>query len=138
MNKELQTKELIEAVDKFANGKLKLKDDLERLIDLSISRHKFELLEKSAFTAKYLQGLFAIIQRSDSVVNEEVFKRYKKEYAENIEKLRTYLQELLKDSSDFYIRIFCEKFLSLTQTSLSNLTDLCSDLAWLKMYLNRQ
>ncbi|RJP66545.1 MAG: hypothetical protein C4539_11275 [Ignavibacteriales bacterium] len=135
---ELKTIELIEAVEKFSNNKLKLKDDLERLIGIAITKNKFELLEKTAFTAKYLQGLFTIIQRGDAAIDEQVFNRYKKEYAENIEKIRTNLDELIKGSSDFYIKIFNEKFLSMTQVSISNLTDLCSDLAWLKMYLNRQ
>jgi len=135
---DIKAKELLTSVDQFSNNKLKLKDDLERLIDLSISKNKFELLEKTAFTAKYLQGLFTIIQRSNSIVDEAVFNRYKKEYAENIGKLRNNLQELLIGSSEFYIKIFSEKFLGMTQISISNLTELCSDLAWLKMYLNRQ
>jgi len=135
---DIKAKELLTSVEQFSNNKLKLKDDLERLIDLSISNNKFELLEKTAFTAKYLQGLFTIIQRSNSIVDEAVFNRYKKEYAENIGKLRNNLQELLIGSSEFYIKIFSEKFLGMTQVSISNLTELCSDLAWLKMYLNRQ
>jgi hypothetical protein len=138
LNKELNTKELIAAVEKFSNDKLKLKDDLERLIEISINQNKFELLEKAAFTAKYLQGIFAIILRRDAAIDEQVFNRYKKEYTENVEKIRTNLDELIKGSSEFYIKIFREKFLSMTQVSISNLTDLCSDLAWLKMCLNRQ
>ncbi len=138
MNTALQTKELIEAVENFSNNKLKLKDDLERLIDAGITKNKFELLEKTAFIAKYLQGLFTIIQRGDAAIDEQVFNRYKKEYTENIGNVRSNLEELIKTGSEFYIKIFREKFLNMTQVSISNLTDLCSDLAWLKMYLNRQ
>ncbi len=135
---ELQAKELLKSVEEFSNNKLKLKDDLERLIEISISKNRFDLLEKIAFTAKYLQGLFAIIQRGDFVIDEEVFRRYKKEYAENLEQIRLNLQELLIDSSAFYKKIVTGKFLEMTQSSISNLNDLCNDLSWLKMYLNRK
>ncbi|MCX6151523.1 MAG: hypothetical protein NTX22_13410 [Ignavibacteriales bacterium] len=123
-------------VEKFSNSKLKQKEDLVRLIEISFKNNKIDLLEKAAFTAKYLQGLFNIIQRGDSAVNKEIFEKYSKEYSENVEQLKNNLKELLKDGSEFYKKIFEEKYFALTHTSISSLNDLCYDLSWVKMYLN--
>jgi hypothetical protein len=132
----ISSKEFLEKIYNFSNQKLKQKEDLERLIEISYNNNNFSLLEKTAFIAKYLQGLFNIIQRGDKIINEEIFARYSKEFSDNTELLKKHLKDLLKNSSDFYKKIFEEKYFSLTQVSISNLNELCFDLSWLKMYIN--
>lgn len=132
------SKEFFEKVFNFSDQKLKQKEDLERIIEISFQNDKFKLLEKTTFTAKYLQGLFGIIQRGDKIIDEEIFAKYTREYSENIELLKNYLKDLLKGSSDFYRKIFDEKYFTLSQNSVSNLNDLCYDLSWIKMYLNEE
>ncbi len=133
---KISAKEMSLEVYNFSNKKLKQKDDLDRLIEISISSDKFHLLEKAAFTAKYLQGLFNIIQRGDKIIDEEIFKKYTLEYSDNLESIKNNLKDLLSGSGEFYKKIFEEKYFSLTQTSISNFNNLCYDLSWLKMYLN--
>ena len=135
---KLSSKEIFQAVYNFSRQKLKQSDDLERLIEISIQSDKLIILEKIAFTAKYLQGLFAIIQRGDKIIDEEIFKKYTAEYSENIELLKNNLKIILSEGSEFYKKIFEEKYFSLTQSSISNLNNLCYDLSWLKMYLNEK
>jgi hypothetical protein len=134
----ISSKEFLEKIYNFSNQKLKQKEDLERLIEISYNNNNFNLLEKTAFIAKYLQGLFNIIQRGDKIIDDEIFARYSKEYSENIELLKKYLKDLLKSSSDFYKKIFEEKYFSLTQNAISNLNELCYDLSWIKMYINEK
>jgi hypothetical protein len=133
----ISSKEFFKNVYEFSDQKLKQKEDLERLIDLSFENNNFELLEKITFIAKYLQGLFGIIQRRDNVIDEEIFNKYSKEYSENIALLKNYIGDLLILSSDFYKIIFNNKYFSLTQDSIKNLNELCYDLSWVKMYLNK-
>lgn len=134
----ISSKEFLEKIYNFSNQKLKQKEDLERLIEISNKNNNFKLLEKTAFTAKYLQGLFNIIQRGDKIIDEEIFAKYTKEYSENIEQIKIYIKNILKDGSNFYKKIFEEKYFELTQISISNLNELCYDLSWVKMYINEK
>ena len=138
ISKKLSSKEIFQEVYNFSRQKLKQSDDLERLIEISIQSDKLTILEKIAFTAKYLQGLFTIIQRGDKIIDQEIFKKYTAEYSENIEQLKNNLKTILSEGSEFYKKIFEEKYFSLTQSSISNLNNLCYDLSWLKMYLNEK
>jgi hypothetical protein len=135
-DQKLSAKNLYLEVLNYSKHKLKQKEDLERLIEISIQSDNFSILEKSAFTAKYLQGLFSIVQRGDKLIDEEVFKKYTSEYSENLEKLKNNLKIIIKGTGEFYNKIFEEKYFSLTQSSINNLNNLCYDLSWLKMYLN--
>jgi hypothetical protein len=132
------SKYFLDEIDKFSKGKLKKKEDLERLLEISINNNKGEILEETAFIAKYLQGLFGIIQKGETAVDDEVLNKYVKEYTENIEKLKDKIRLLLQDSSSFFKNIFEEKYFTLTQDSINNLNDLCYDLSWIKMFLNDQ
>ena len=123
-------------VEIFSKGQLKKTEDLQRLIEFSFKEKKINKLEETAFYSKYLQGLLKIIQRGETSLNDEVFSRYQKEYFDNIEKIKSNLQEIIKNSGDFYKSIFIEKYFSLTKESMQNLNDLCYDLSWVKMYLN--
>ncbi|MGE5430377.1 MAG: hypothetical protein ACM3QX_04845 [Syntrophomonadaceae bacterium] len=129
---------IIEEVETLSNNKLKMKDDLLRIIALSINGGSVSVLEDTAFKAKYLQGLFGIIQRGESSIDEEVFKRYMAEYLENIEGIKKNLGSIIESAGSFYRNIFTEKFFSMTQESISNLNRLIYDLGWYKIYMNDQ
>lgn len=127
---------IIEEVETLSKNKLKMKDDLLRIIDISIKENKILLLEDTAFKARYLQGLFGIIQRGESSIDEEVFRRYMAEYMENVEEVKKNLAGIIEKAAGFYRSIFEEKYFAMTQESISNLNRLIYDLGWLKMYLN--
>ncbi|MGE5352501.1 MAG: hypothetical protein ACM3P0_10480 [Acidobacteriota bacterium] len=127
---------IIEEVEALSKNRLKMKDDLKRVIELSIQSNKTSVLDETAFKAKYLQGLFGIIQRGESSIDEEVFRRYMAEYTENIEEVKKNLALIIEASGNFYKNIFEEKYFSMTQDGISNLNKLIYDLGWYKMYLN--
>lgn len=127
---------ILEEVEALSKNRLKMKDDLQRIIELSMKNGRASLLDETAFKAKYLQGLFAIIQRGESSIDEEVFRRYMAEYVENVEAVKKNLALIIEDSGSFYKNIFEEKYFSMTQESISNLNKLIYDLGWYKMYLN--
>lgn len=127
---------ILEEVDALSKNRLKMKDDLQRIIDLSMKNGRVPLLDETAFKAKYLQGLFGIIQRGESSIDEEVFRRYMAEYTENIQEVKKNLALIIEDSGSFYKNIFEEKYFSMTQEGISNLNKLIYDLGWYKSYLN--
>ncbi|HEX2983473.1 MAG TPA: hypothetical protein VHO28_08015, partial [Ignavibacteriales bacterium] len=96
----------------------------------------FEAIEKMAFIGKYLDGLFNIIKRGESGIDEQVFKSYVEEYSINLEKFRHELEKLLQFASDFIQDIFNKKYLVLDQEGVQNLTALIHDFNYLKIYLN--
>lgn len=127
---------IIAELDDYSKESLKRKEDLERIIELGIKHNKIAVLEDTAFTGKYLYGLFSIIRRGENAVDEAVLQKYMQEFTENVEKLKAGLKELIEPASSFFKNIFHDKYFSLTQESMINLNDLCSDLNYLKMYLN--
>lgn len=127
---------IVSEVEALSKNRLKMKDDLVRIIDISIKGGKLPILEETAFKAKYLQGLFGIIQRGESSVDEEVLRRYMAEYTQNIEEVKKNLADIIEGAGSFFKNIFQEKYFSMTHESLSSLNRLISDLGWYKMYLN--
>lgn len=129
-------KNMTASVSDFSGGRLRRKEDLERLIDLSIKHNRKKELEEAAFDAKFLQGLFSIVQRGESALDEPLFAKYMQEYTEAMTRVKDNLSQIISGAGEFYNKIFTQKYLSLTQESVSNLNDLCYDLSWLKMYMN--
>lgn len=127
----------IAEIKAFCNNKLKQPEDTERVIMLSFKNDQNDILEETAFYSKYLQGLLTIIQRGETSINEEVFLRYRTEYLQNVEKIRSNLGKIISHSDPFYKQIFSEKYLAVSQVSMNNLVDLIHDLSWVKMYLNQ-
>lgn len=156
-----KTKDLISELNKFSGSKLKNTDELEYLVELAKTSHKDKLFFDIQFTAKYLNGLGKILKtgvaaatnkngnghatgrRLDSLsgqgkpsTSEEAGEKIMKEYQDNIVKLTNYLKDLLLDADESVTIEFENKYLSLSRTSLVNLTTLIYDLSWLKKYYN--
>lgn len=138
MNSKLSTKQVLSALDELSQNNLHFRDDVERLIDISIQHEMIPALEKLSFTAKFSSGLLRVVQKKDSAVDEQYFVKAADEYKESILKVRSMLEELLAGAGEFIKSIFTEKYLQMTQTSLSNLNALCSDLGYLKLFFNDQ
>jgi len=94
------------------------------------------LLEELSFHAKFANGLLKVIQRKDPVIEDSFFSKASDEYKSSLEKVIEILNKLINDESDFIKNIFKEKYLELNQNCLINLTKLCSDLNYLKLYFN--
>jgi predicted small metal-binding protein len=128
--------EILSGVESVADGKIKFHEDLERIINIALLNDQQEILEKIAFHSKAAHNLFLIIQRKEEIVNEEFISKAAEEYRLNVIEIKILLNNLFGSKNDFIKNIFEEKFFQLTQTSLSNLNNLCSDLSYLKLYLN--
>ena len=131
-----RARSILDNIDSFSKNKLKQREDLSRLIEIAIQQNKMNKLEEITFSAKYVQGLLKIVKSRSEDIDPEYFIKIEKEYLENLQKLKRSLAELIYEAGSFYRGIFEEKYFSLTQGSLQNLTDLCSDLNWTKMYFN--
>jgi hypothetical protein len=129
-------KVILQGVEELSNRQLNFKDDIEILLTISFKENKINLLEKLSFQAKFSKSLFNIIQKKESNNDEIYFERIKKEYLESILKVKAILEEILNDSEKFIKNIFSEKYLILTQQCMENINKLCSDLEYLKLYLN--
>jgi hypothetical protein len=138
MNPESENlvREMLSGVEKLADAKIKSREDLEIIINIAVKDEKLASLEEISFHAKVVYGLFKIIQRKEDVADEEFFSKAAEEYKENIVKLKMLLNYLIGDNNSFIKNIFLEKYFQLTQMSLSNLNDLCSDLSYVKLYFN--
>lgn len=138
MNYELLpgVNKILTEVGRLSNNRLYFRDDLEILVKITQQNGKYELLEEISFHAKFSNGLLKVIQRKDPVMEETFFLKASSEYKDSLQKVVKLLEELLKDGNDFIRLIFKEKYLELNQKCLSNLNNLCSDLSYLKLYLN--
>lgn len=128
--------EILEEVNKLSNHKLNFRDDLERLINLALTKDKIKLLEEISFQAKFSAGLLRVVQKKNSTIDEQYFVKAVDEYSRTIEKIKNMLKDLISLDSDFIQSVFVEKYFHLSQHSLSNLNLLCSDLSYLKLYFN--
>ena len=132
----LTTENILIKVTELAENHLQQRGDLELLIDTAVKQDKIQLLEDLSFHAKFSNGLLRVIQKKDSTIDEEYFLKAVDEYKSSIEKVRTIFEELLSGATGFMKSILNEKYLQLSQLSLSNLNSLCSDLSYLKLYFN--
>jgi hypothetical protein len=141
------TKGKIEELNKFSGSKIKNPDDLSLLLEISQKSEKEKLFSDLQFTAKYLNGLGKILHTNISAATnpkgngkpvsaEEARAKVMDEFKANMKKLTEQIAEYIKDADEESKKEFEEKFLSLNQQSLQNLTTLIYDLSWMKMFVN--
>lgn len=145
-----KTKKTIEELYIYSGNKLKNVIELMVLIELAEQSGKDKLFHDIQFAAKYLNGLGRILQSNVAITTqkkpgengeeppsaEEARAKIMGEYKANMIKFTNYLKDLLLDADEADRKEFEDKFLSLSRTSMVNLTSLIYDLSWLKRYLN--
>ncbi|MDQ7815597.1 MAG: hypothetical protein RDU14_01065 [Melioribacteraceae bacterium] len=131
-----ETLKIIAEVEELSRSRLNFKEDLQRLIELSILNQSMKNLEDLSFKAKYSQGLLKIIQNRDNKIEDEYFVKVQNEFMESVQKIKVNLETILSPSSEFIKQIFSEKYFQMTQQSLTNLNLLCNDLGFVKIYFN--
>ena len=136
MNKIEQAHNFFDEINKFSEDRINNKEDIQRIIELAYDNDNLNKLEDISFSAKYTMGLYKIISSRSEVFDEEYFNRIKREFSENIEKVKSLLKELILPAGEFLGNIYKEKYFSLSQESLTNLASLCADLSYIKLYLN--
>jgi hypothetical protein len=123
-------------IDRLSGGNLHYRDDLERLIEIAITKNKMAELEKISFSAKFLNGLVNVVKKKSDSADEQFFIKAQKEYKDNLKLIIVLLNEFVSHGTNFYKSIFEEKYLKMNQLSIENLNFLFSDLAFLKLYFN--
>ena len=136
MIEQLTSSEIFEQIEKLSSCNLKVREDCQRLITFAMDSGKMEELEELAFQAKFITGLVKILKTNDRK-NDEIFSlKLNDEFRVSFMKIQNLVRVIVSNSSQFIQDIFEEKYLHLSQESLSNLNKLCSDLSYLKLYLN--
>ncbi|MBM4171481.1 MAG: hypothetical protein FJ214_06400 [Ignavibacteria bacterium] len=136
MDNQLSTEKILLELVKLSNNQLTFKEDLARIIEIAVMNNKTLLIEELSFQAKYSQSLLKITQTQNENVDEKYFATIKGEFALSVEKTKALINNILIDSDKFFLEIFNEKFLQLSQESFSNFNKLCKDLGYLKLYFN--
>jgi len=134
----MNTANLVEEINVFSEQKLKRKDDLKILLEMSFKNEKSALLENLLFTAKYIRGLERVLKKGS--MNPEIsnIEQIKQDYTNNIKKLIDQIKELISFADTEVNSYFEERYFKLTQEGFQSLSELLEDLEWTKMYFNRQ
>ena len=134
----MNTANLVEEINVFSEQKLKRKNDLKILLEMSFKNEKSVLLENLSFTAKYIRGLERVLKKGS--MNPEIsnIEQIKQDYTNNIKKLIDQIKELISLADTEVNSYFEERYFKLTQEGFQSLSELLEDLEWTKMYFNRQ
>jgi hypothetical protein len=129
---------IVEEIEEFSNHKLKRKNDLKTLFEISSVHNKTRLLEDLCFTAKYILGLQRILKKGS--MNPEIgnLEKLKEDYSDNFNKAVGQIKEILIPAPEQIKTHFNKNYLELSGESFSNLNNLLEDLEWAKMYLNKK
>jgi hypothetical protein len=129
-----KTSEFVNGLETFCRGKLQQKEELTKILEIAFTQNKEDELDKLAFNAKYIQGLFRVL--SKSVGNNEItnIEDIRKDLSVNIESTTKLLRNIIAENE---IKDEIEKkYLELSAGSFQNYQKILSDLEWVKMYLN--
>ena len=134
----MNTANLVEEINVFSEQKLKRKNDLKILLEMSFKNEKSVLLENLSFTAKYIRGLERVLKKGS--MNPEIsnIEQIKQDYTNNIKKLIDQIKELISLADTEVNSYFEERYFKLTQEGFQSLSELLEDLEWTKMYFNQQ
>jgi hypothetical protein len=117
---------IADEAEKHFSRSLKNKEIIR--IILSEAENRKELFEDLIFTSKYIMGLFRAVAKQE-FTNKEIIN---KELTESIEKVKTYLHDLVGGK----IGDFGNIYLNNDNESFVRLSGLIADLELIKLYLN--
>jgi hypothetical protein len=144
------TNQLVEELSLFSSGKLRNIKDISFLVEASSVMGQQKLLDDIIFTAKYVNGLGKILRdhmtaslpkngnASPDRIDENAMDKIRNEFRDHMKKISIQLTVLIKNIEENDRNEFEEKYLSMNQQSLVNLTTLIYDLSWLKKFKNRK
>lgn len=121
-------------VEKFTSIRLNKKEDLLVIINACKKSNRESIFEDLCFTGKYISGLFRVLRNSTNLNEVKNIDQIKKDFSDNLEKLRSKLQEISLFTEEK--EQLEESYIQLSQNSLQNLQNLFEDLDSIKKYLN--
>lgn len=126
------TTELLMEISSFGNKRINNLNDVGLLIEIGSGEKN---LEPVAFTAKYVTGLKTVMDQS-TPISDDARENIRKEFSENVSKLKDMLQEFLNNEDESVVYMFSQKYFQLNQESFAELLSLAEDLSLYKEYLN--
>ncbi len=136
MKESILENNFLDQVEKFVEKKLHRKKDLYLIIEKHFQNKGIDELEELAFTGKYVNGLFRVLQSSNSLTDFQILDQVKKDLNDNIEKVISRLREITLILNENDKARIDRNYLELTKESLQNIRQLVEDLDHIKKYLN--
>ncbi len=127
---------LILDVEKHNKVFLSLRNDLLILFETCYELKEETLIDDLSFTGKYLHSLINILKRGNDHLDEVALIKVKEEYTSNIKRITSMLEKIILSIDDKNKDSFYQKYLILNHQSLENISLLCKDLNYVKIYLN--
>jgi hypothetical protein len=119
-------------------NKLKNIDDITLLYESASKTGQTDLFEKTAFTAKYINGLKRVISSGSSNPEVKNIEQIKKDLIDNYNKITEQMNQLISKESEERKEIFTNKYLEVSGEGFTRLNSLIDDLDRVKIFLNDQ
>jgi len=120
----------VDRVDSYSQHRLKNKQDISILLQISRDHGQEQVFDDLTFHAKYIYRLFGIIKRTSP--DTEVYPKLSAEFKDGVEKVNMLMRSLLKLGSDDIEQRFTDKYFSLIHASMENVMSISYDLSWIK------
>ncbi len=133
---EIDINSFLQSVNKHSGNKLQNLEDLTRLFEIAKNNNLNDALEKVIFSAKAFNGLMRIIKNIDNKFDDAYFEKLKIEIKYHTEIVMGGIKEISEKGGSFISEIFTDKYLTLSTECMQNLSTLCGDLEYVKLYLN--
>jgi hypothetical protein len=135
MSISIETTNLLLDINNFSEDFIKNNYEISLLVEETFTKGDRDKFEKLIFTGKYLYGLRSILAKK-SIGDKSTHERLDYEFKLNFEKLIMYLKIISNNSDSKTKKYLQQKYLALTQESLSNVMNLIDDLSLIKKYFN--
>jgi hypothetical protein len=126
------TKTLLSAVNDASGNRLQRSMDLARLIELAQVNSLHRQLDDLAFVSKFLSKSFELMKRIGK--ESDGYDKLFEEFSTNIQKSQRLIGELTGSAENSVKSYFLESYLSMSDSTMNNLMQLCHDLSLYKNY----
>lgn len=123
-------------IEKECNTVLVSRDDLLLLFESCFQFNEEKIIDEIAFTGKYIHSLVTILKRRNDHLDEVALLKVKEEYTANIKRFTELIEKIINPADDIAKEKIQSKYLQLSHQALENISILCSDLNFVKIYLN--
>jgi hypothetical protein len=123
----------IAEAERFSGRTFRYRAEMTALLELSRARGQQQLFDDLVFHAKFVTNALQILKRVGADNADAV--QLGAELNSMLEKTMTLLRTIIKESPGEFRQHILDDFLSLSQTSMTNLTALLAELAWVKNFM---
>lgn len=124
------TQAVVEALDNFAEGSLRKKNDITFLLEIGASYGFYEEIANFIFSGKILWNLFKTIKKTTT--DTETLIGVQKEFQNTLEVIRELILKFKEFGDESYQKRLQDTYLEVTKGCVLNIVDLCHDFGKLK------